>query len=95
MPSPFPGMDPFLEDSDEWSTFHARLIVALSNQLADAVAPDFFVRMEQRLYFEIRDRYIEVRDTRSREVVTTVELLSPFNKTPGHQGYDAFLGKRR
>jgi hypothetical protein len=44
---------------------------------------------------EIRDRYIEIRDTRQREVVTTIEVLSPFNKTPGTPGRQAFLHKRK
>jgi len=44
---------------------------------------------------EIRDRFLEIRDSRSREVITVIELLSPFNKRPGAQGYDAFQEKRR
>jgi hypothetical protein len=43
---------------------------------------------------EIRDRFLEIRDTSSREVVATLEVLSPFNKAPGSQGHDAFLRKR-
>ncbi len=42
----------------------------------------------------VEDRYLEIRDTESREVVTTLELLSPFNKRPGAQGFDAFQNKR-
>ena len=42
----------------------------------------------------IHDRYIEVRDAHSREVVATIEVLSPFNKQPGAQGYKAFQEKR-
>jgi hypothetical protein len=44
---------------------------------------------------EIEDRYLEIRDTASLEVVTTIEILSPFNKRPGAQGFDAFQNKRR
>ncbi|MFO7633461.1 MAG: DUF4058 family protein [Caldilinea sp.] len=43
---------------------------------------------------EIHDRFIEIRDSRSHEVITTIELLSPFNKRPGAQGYAAFQQKR-
>lgn len=141
MLSPFPGMDPFLEDPVEWSSVHARLIVSLSDLLAEAVSPDFVVKIEQRVYLtapddvesrqqiipdvylvkepqpaivaatagtivpatviepsydlELRDRYIEIRDSRNREVVTTIELLSPFNKATGAIGYEAFQSKRR
>ncbi len=34
MPSPFPGMDPYLEDSIEWSDLRFRLIGAISRQAA-------------------------------------------------------------
>jgi len=43
---------------------------------------------------KIADRYLEIRDTASLEVVTTIEILSPFNKRPGAQGFDAFQNKR-
>lgn len=35
MASPFPGMNPYLEQAVLWSEFHSRLIVAI----ADALAP--------------------------------------------------------
>ncbi len=145
MHAPFPGMDPFLENRFEWPSVHTWLITEIASQLGDDISPDFFVRIEQRVYItaqeqdnpeekwqmvpdifiatepvrqlvepvvataavetptlvepvydlEIRDRYIEIRDTLSREVVTTIELLSPFNKALGHEGYDAFQKKRR
>jgi len=138
--SPFPGMDPFLEDSTEWSSFHSKLINSLSDALADLVSPHFSVRMEQRVYLvsedeqrrgqiepdlyliqnpvqqqlsptasvispsvivkplydlEMRDRYIEIRDKRDRTLVTTIELLSPFNKAVGTTGRRAFMEKRQ
>lgn len=49
MPSPFPGMDPYLEDPIEWSDLHVRLMVAISRQLTAQVAPHFYVRVEQRV----------------------------------------------
>ena len=33
MESPFPGMDPYLEDSTIWPDFHARLAIAISDQI--------------------------------------------------------------
>jgi hypothetical protein len=51
MPSPFPGMDPYLEDQD-WEDFHARFNVALSEVLADGAEPRYVVRVERRLYIE-------------------------------------------
>lgn len=49
MPSPFSGMDPYLEDPIEWSDVHVRLMVAISRQLTAQVAPHFYVRVEQRV----------------------------------------------
>src|SRR5207248_2981732 len=51
MPSPFPGMDPFIEDQ-EWEDFHARLIPTLSEVLAPQVRPRYLVRVERRVYLE-------------------------------------------
>lgn len=139
--SPFPGMDPFLEEPARWSSVHTRLINAMSDQLAEQVSPNFYVEIEERivvsstdtdegkLYFEpdvyltrgqagtsqqanvavitpptiievmhpeeIRQRYLEVRDSFNHEVITTIELLSPFNKAGGKRGHVDFLTKRR
>lgn len=51
MPSPFPGMDPFIEDQ-EWEDFHARFNSALSDAIAPGVEPRYFVRVERRVYVE-------------------------------------------
>lgn len=50
MPSPFPGMDPYLEAPGLWPDLHHRLIAAISDALAPQVAPTYFVRVEQRAY---------------------------------------------
>jgi hypothetical protein len=51
MPSPFPGMDPFIE-MDEWPEFHSGLINQFHRQLAKLVAPRYLARMERRVYLE-------------------------------------------
>jgi Uma2 family endonuclease len=43
--------------------------------------------------WEIRQPYIEIRDARNRKVVTVIEVLSPWNKTPG-RGQDDYLDKQ-
>jgi hypothetical protein len=40
------------------------------------------------------DRYIEIYDAAGRDVVTTLEILSPANKTRGSSGQQAFTRKR-
>lgn len=137
--SPFPGMDPFLEQPAIWAGVHHRLITTISDMLTERIWPAYFVQIEERVYvlapdhpdrsvivpdvfvvggaepaaavalaepittptlvaplldLAVRDWYIEIHDTRSREVVTTIELLSPFNKAPGTQGRADFLRKR-
>ena len=49
MRSPFPGMDPYLEDPNRWRGFHTRFIVSLSELLAERVAPNFYVEIEERV----------------------------------------------
>ncbi len=51
MPSPFPGMDPHIENQ-EWEDFHARYNTAISDALAPAVEPRYIVRVERRVYVE-------------------------------------------
>ena len=52
MPSPFPGMDPYLEHPDLWPDLHHRLITALADALGPQVRPRYVVRVEVRTYRE-------------------------------------------
>lgn len=47
--SPFPGMDPFLEEPSLWSSVPTRLMNSISDQLAGLVAPDFYVEIQQHV----------------------------------------------
>ena len=51
MPSPFPGMDPFIESND-WEDFHAGFINGLSDAIVPVVRPDYSVRTERRIYID-------------------------------------------
>lgn len=50
MSSPFPGMDPYLEDPRYWAEFHSRLIVAIADELAPSLLPKYYVGVETRTY---------------------------------------------
>ncbi|MGF1499030.1 MAG: DUF4058 family protein [Elainellaceae cyanobacterium] len=50
MRSPFPGMNPYLEHPDRWSTVHNRLIVALADVLTPQLLPKYQVDIEKRVY---------------------------------------------
>jgi hypothetical protein len=51
MPSPFPGMDPFIE-SEEWYDFHPTFNGVLRELLAPIVHPAYVVRVERRIYID-------------------------------------------
>ena len=53
MPTPFPGMDPYLERRGLWEGVHTRLIVAIADALAPLVRPTYRVDVEQRAYLSI------------------------------------------
>ncbi|MFM7448126.1 MAG: DUF4058 family protein [Leptolyngbyaceae cyanobacterium] len=60
MPSPFPGMDPYLEQPIFWSEFHSRLIVAIADALAPSLLPRYYVGVETRTYWDSTDETLLV-----------------------------------
>ena len=50
MPSPFPGMDPYLEAPSLWPDVHQRLITYIADVLQPAVRPRYHARIGERLY---------------------------------------------
>jgi hypothetical protein len=50
MPSPFPGMNPYLERASVWDSLHPNLITAAHFHLNTQVAPRYLVQIEARLY---------------------------------------------
>ena len=50
MPSPFPGMNPYLENPELWSEFHSRMIVAIADALDECLSRDYRVAVEKRVY---------------------------------------------
>src|SRR4051794_30531624 len=96
MPSPFPGMNPYLEQDDVWHDFHEKFLPALAEQLVPQVRPHYIVKLDEHVYVHelpeedsspVQDRessaYLEVRDRHSRELITVISLLSPSNKQAG------------
>lgn len=51
MQSPFPGMNPYLENPELWSEVHSRLIVAIADDLTDHLSEKYRVAIEKRTYF--------------------------------------------
>ena len=50
MPSPFPGMNPFLEQSDTWEDFHQSYMTHARDELTGQVGSNYVVKVEVRLY---------------------------------------------
>jgi len=76
MPSPFPGMDPFIE-GDIWQDFHLSIIISIRDLLVPSVRPRYVVRTEERIYLEHemeggQSRYIQpdlvITDMRPRSL---------------------------
>lgn len=61
MPSPFPGMDPYIEHPDVWSDFHGRLADEISAELNKVIQPRYVARLTPRVTYEI----VEIEKTRS------------------------------
>jgi Protein of unknown function (DUF4058) len=50
MPSPFPGMDPYLEHPSAWPNIHHRLITAIADALAPQLLPKYQIVVKERIY---------------------------------------------
>jgi Protein of unknown function (DUF4058) len=141
MPSPFPGMNPFLEQTEVWHDFHQTYVTAMRQSLVQQVGARYIVKLELHIYIRelasderrllgradvginairqppathtasgvleapvhcfvptgvdvLEESFIEIRKTDTRQLVTTIELLSPANKSPGPDR-EAYLSKRR
>lgn len=58
MPSPFPGMNPFIEQPELWSEFHSRMIVAIADTLDDLLNRNYRVAVEKRVYLSQDDEQV-------------------------------------
>lgn len=97
MPSPFPGMDPYLEASDIWPDFHDALAAQIRGELNRTLPAPYYARLEmrpeigvigddsrRRIVPDIRHHFVEIRDSqRAHALVTVIEIVSPSNKRPG------------
>ena len=50
MPSPFPGMDPYLEAPHRWPGVHTLLIYAIAEMLNRQLVPRYVTEIEERVY---------------------------------------------
>src|SRR5258707_330744 len=72
MASPFPGMDPYLEDPDIWPGFHTTLYVEMMGDLNKVLPPGYLAKI---------DRHVWLHEPEARNrVVSGGKMLSPFER---------------
>ncbi len=54
MPSPFPGMDPYLEQEDARNDFHGRFIPLVATLLGGQLRPRYLVKIDEHVYVHER-----------------------------------------
>ncbi|MBI4605758.1 MAG: DUF4058 family protein [Planctomycetes bacterium] len=142
--SPFPGMDPYLEDPEIWPSFHHRIANEIADQLNPSIGPKYYADVSLRTVGEMvrigtaratypdtgvyrqatptsteparrggaalapppapvqrvvlvegqtRLRAVHVYLTGTDQLVTTIEILSPYNKRRG-EGLQEYREKR-
>lgn len=50
MPSPFPGMNPYLEQDDVWRDFHERFLPHLAEVIGSQLAAHYIVKIDEHVY---------------------------------------------
>src|SRR5262249_55152614 len=100
MPSPFPGMDPFIEANPLFQELHTQMLAEMQALLQPQLRPKYVARLERHGSEADTDELrkqrrivIYVQD-RPRLAVTGIELLSPGNKQPGAVAQQRYLEKR-
>jgi hypothetical protein len=106
MPSPFPGMDPYLEDPKHWNTFQHQFVAGLYHTLLPGLVDRYRARVGTRSYTVemplftsvVREAheepFVEIRERGDGRLVTLIDLVSPANKTTA-TGREAYLATRK
>src|SRR4051812_30795375 len=100
MKSPFPGMDPYIEASGRWRSFHSRLINRIVDMLEAQLPAKYTVLPDAREYIEhdeeFRELFVEiiVRKPEYR-LIACIEVLLESNKGRQGSGREMYLRKRQ
>lgn len=105
MPSPLPGMDPFLEHPSNWPAFHRHLIGSVYQILLPGLVDRYRARVSTRTYTsnlvlftsvtrqQYEEEYIEIRSRGDGRLVTLIDVVSIGNRTTT-AGRTAYLSTR-
>lgn len=98
MPSPFLGMDPFLEEESLWPWFQHQMVITLEQMISVLVADRYSVRISERRYHDAGhehcEEYLTIHDGPDGHLVTLFDIVSPANKLT-ETGRAAFLASRQ
>ena len=79
MPSPFPGIDPFIEDQGLWQDFHHGVIGGVRDEISNRLPDPYFARIDERM------RVIEIPAREVRQILPDVAVLRE-REAPGARG---------
>ena len=84
MPSPFPGMDPFIENQ-RWKSFHSCFIADLGATLTAMVRPRYVVDIEENVYLGDNQLDLLASLKSKNEMIADIVMLlqSPINRVIG------------
>jgi len=74
MPSPFPGMNPFIERAFVWHDFHEHFIPHVAGMLNRQLVPHYFARIDEHVY--LHEMSAQERQLVGRADVTVAPALS-------------------
>jgi len=106
VPSPFPGMDPYLERPSLWPQFHHHLVASLYHLLLPGLVDRYRARISTRKYTselvlftsiqreEHDEEYLEIRSRATGKLVVLMEVVSLANRTTT-AGRTAYLETRK
>ncbi|MBE9095791.1 DUF4058 family protein [Tychonema sp. LEGE 07203] len=77
MPSPFPGVDPYLEHPDFWPGIHHLLISEIARFLSPQVRPKYLVYLEVRMYETIDDDLSVIGIPEIETTISNVSVAAP------------------
>lgn len=84
MNSPFPGMDPYLEQ--HWRDVHSRLVTYASDALQALLPADLLARVEERVYVESDEAF-------RRAIYPYVRVVEHGVRGPGGQATQELAGR--
>ncbi len=89
MPSPFPGMNPYLEQDDAWHNFHQQFIPLVGQMIVPQVRPSYIVKVEEHVFIHERSaverEFLGRADVSVERGETSRHLLARARKFWRHQ----------